>query len=144
MITEKLLFAAHRGTVGGHRQCGIIMEGRCLPIACSHGSWSGKDGDRPHADAGICALWEATGDVENFFSALGFGVGIEDGPGEAGRHRRPTNGLWVYTVEYDEATVTDEDNDEWPWLCGGTLRQPTVEELKPLTRRLTPWGGIVL
>lgn len=155
MIKEKLLFAVHAGSVSGHR-VGIItgdpaidtsMQNHCLPIACSHGSWAGKDDDRLHAEAGICVCWESLTDVEEFFAALGFGDGIEGGPGAT----ECPNGLYVYTVEYDpdatewqEIMVSDDRADEWPWLEGGTLRRPTAEELEPLTRGEAPWGGVVL
>lgn len=147
IIKEKLLFAVHEGSVGS-RRAGIIMQDHCLPIACSHGSWASNDGDRPHVEAGICACWEAANDVEEFFAVLGIGPGIEEGPGEANRHRPTPNGLWVYTVEYDTGTELPDyeglGDDEWPWLAGGTLRRPTAEELEPLTRGQAPWGGVVL
>jgi len=148
MITEKLLFAVHEGTVG-HNRAGIIMQDHCLPLACSHRSYPGHGGAA--SEAGIYACWEATGDVEEFFSALGIGPGIENGPGEANRYIPPPNGLYVYTVEYDpdadewqEIMMSDNRADEWPWLEGGTLRRPTAEELEPLTRGEAPWGGVVL
>jgi hypothetical protein len=143
MITEKLLFAVHEGSVG-NRRAGIIMSEHCLPIACSHGSWKGKDGDLPHAEAGICACWESLTNAEEFFAALGFGSGIEAGYGSG---ERP-NGLYVYEVEYDDEgempDYEDLGDDEWPWLEGGTLRRPTVDELEPLTRGEAPWKGVVL
>jgi hypothetical protein len=126
MITEKLLFAVHRGTVAGE-PAGIIMEGHCLPLACSHSSWEGTGA--PVAEDGIYALWEATGDVEEFFGELGI------------THIRQINdfmepnGLLVYEVSYDA---------EMPLLRYGDVRRPTPDELAPLSHGGAPWGGVVL
>lgn len=144
MVTEKLLFAVHEGSVG-HNRVGIIMTGHCLPIACSHGSWDGCGG--AHVESGIYACWEFLTDVEQFFTiALGLGDGIESGYGSSDK----PNGLYVYEVDYDpddSAFMIHDDSatdDMWPWLKGGTLRRPTAEELEPLTRGKAPWGGVVL
>jgi hypothetical protein len=141
-MKEKLLFAALGGSYKG-QQAAIIMQDHCLPIACSHGSWAGQDGDRPHAEAGIYALWEATGDAEEFFEHLGI-EGIHDpSPATKPNGWRP-EGLYVYEVEYDEGVVDQDADDDWSHLEGGHLRRPTLEELAPLTEGFAPWGGVVL
>jgi len=137
MTDEKLLFAVHVGTVGS-RLAGIIMQNHCLPIACSHPSWRENGNDGPTSEAGLHALWEATADVEQFFEGFGQTGGIETMTDE-----RP-GGLWVYEVSYHDHEVTDEDDGEWTWLCGGELRRPTLEELEPLTRGEAPWAGVTL
>lgn len=138
-IHETLLLCAHMGQYAGHR-AGIIMAGHCLPIACSHSSWAGHGA--PVAESGIYALWESTGDVEDFFECLGIhAVGV-------GSHTRPS-GLWVYQVAYldptaDEVDEADEDGEAWVWLTRGRLRRPTVDEVRPLALGQAPWGGVVL
>jgi hypothetical protein len=87
------------------------------------------------AEDGFYSFWEATADVEDFFGALGINhirQVSEENP----------SGLWVYEVSYDDPDDTNMDDTEW--LCGGSLRRPTVEELEPLTRGEAPWGGVVL
>lgn len=134
MISEKLLFACQIGTVGGHLS-GLVQSGSALPIAVST-----KEEDAPD---GLSALWGAYMDVDEFFEALGLngcirsGFGVEERPG----------GLYVYEIDYyaeDVATVTIDGPDDWSHLQGGELRRPTVEELEPLTRGKSPWGGEVL
>ena len=135
-ITEKLLFAVHRGTVGD-RPAGITMDGYCLPIACSHVSWEKQDS--PVADQGIDSLWGSCSDTEEFFSLLGINhVRSFDSLGNA---LQEPQGLWVYEVTYDDADT--EDTLETPWLEGGELRRPTPEEILPLTEGKAPWGGMV-
>ena len=147
MITEKLLFAVHRGISNSSRPIGLIMENHCLPIACSHGSWSGCGS--PYSEVGLYACWEYASGVEHFFQdLLGFGSGIEGGPGT---DEKP-NGVYVYEVSYELSSVVkcddcgDDENESiwWEHLQGGTLRRPTIEELEPLTRGQAPWGGVVI
>jgi hypothetical protein len=129
MKTEKLLFVCHGGSVG-NQPAGILIDGHCLPIAFSHDSWVEGDRGEMKAEDGLMALWESTIDVEDFFETLG--IGNPEG-----------GGLWIYEVSYDEATI-DADDEDMPWLEGGSLRRPTVEELEPLARGEAPWGGVVL
>lgn len=139
MITEDLLFAVHSGSVSGHR-AGIIMAGHCLPIACSHASWSGAG--TLWTEYGIKACWESCGDVEEFFEYLGLTPGISGGCAE---EDRDPQGLYVYTVSYDEqAAASIEADDDWDHLRGGELRRPYDFELEPLTRGCAPWDGVVL
>jgi len=135
LVHEKLLFAVHLGSVGSHN-AGIIMSEHCLPIACSHSSWDGHG--VPHVADGFCALWEATGNVEEFFELLGFGPGIESGMGS----KEKPNGLYVFEVTYETGEV--QDNECWTHLQDGELRRPLMAELEPLTRGEAPWGGAVL
>jgi len=138
MIDEKLLLVLHRGSVGS-RPAGIYMNHHCLPIAVSHPSWRPEDGEGSQtAEAGFHALWEATTDPEQFFEAIGQRGGLQTFDGE------PPNGLWVYEVEYHPDEVTDEDDGEWEWLCGGTFRRPTPDELAPLAFGNAPWNGKVM
>lgn len=122
VIKEKLLFAVH------------LEGGYCFPLACSHSSW--QNNGCPESEIGFSALWVFTGrDVEEFFVDylnLYEGVGSSEKP----------NGLYVYEVEYDDTDISDND-ESWEWLQGGTLRRPTIEELKPLTRGEAPWKGVV-
>jgi len=140
-MEEKLLFAVHEGTVGS-RRAGIIMEGHCLPIACSHSDWAENPFHSPFSEYGFSACWHSVSDVEEFFlNCLEMGEGIECGPGS---EERPS-GLYVYEVDYELNKVDfDEDDDSWSWLIGGNLRRPTDKELEPLARGRAPWGGVVL
>lgn len=140
IINEKLLFACQLGRIGD-RLAGVIMDGTCLPIACSHASWAGKDGTLPYIESGIASAWEATGDIERLFGddVLGLMPGIQV---IGGTDAKP-NGLYVYEVEYDESAI-DEDSEVWEHLQGGTIRRPTTDELEPLTRGQAPWDGVVL
>jgi hypothetical protein len=140
-MKEKLLFAVHLGSVGD-RLAGIIIQNHCLPIACSHASWAGKNGDLPYTETGIAACWEATADVEEFFTYLDL-ASINNGLLRPGDEDVRPNGLHVYEVEYNEESVSDNE-EFWLHLSGGTLRRPTTEELEPLTRGQAPWGGLVL
>lgn len=138
MINEKLLLVLHRGSVGA-QPAGIFMNNHCLPLAVSHPSWR-KDGDvGPVSEDGLHALWEATTDPEQFFEAIGQRGGLQTFDDDD-----PPNGLWVYEVSYHMDEVTDEDDGEWEWLCGGEFRRPTPDELAPLARGQAPWGGKVL
>jgi hypothetical protein len=138
-IDEKLLLALHRGSVGSH-PAGIYMNNHCLPIAVSHPSWRPEDGeDSQTAEAGLHALWEAVTDPEEFFESIGQRGGLQTFDDDD-----PPNGLWVYEVSYHMHEVHDEDDGEWTWLCCGTFRRPTPDELAPLSRGEAPWGGMVL
>jgi hypothetical protein len=111
------------------------MAGHCLPIACSHSSWDGYGA--PVADNGIYALWESCGDTEEFFGLLGI-RSVSSCDDESSN----PNGLWVYEVTYDDLD-TDVDSPDVPWLEGGKLRRPTIEELRPLAAGKPPWDGLV-
>jgi hypothetical protein len=142
MITEKLLFVVHKGSVGSHL-AGIIMAGHCLPIACSHSTWEGHG--CPTSASGFYALWDSLTDVEEFFlEKIGFGDCIEPGMDRGlGDTDREPNGMYVYEVEYDE-TAVDDDDESWEWLQGGMLRRPLIAELEPLAYGKSPWDGVVL
>lgn len=142
-ITEKLLFAAHRGEVSGRPRALTCMEGRCLPLACSHASCLSLSQTVPASSDGFHALWEGSADVERFFEHLGLDRGI--GPMPKGT--RPC-GLYVYEVEYDPDALdpaADFDSDEtWKHLRGGRVRRPHPGELDAFHEGLAPWGGISL
>lgn len=163
MKSERLLFAVHLGSQG-NVPAGIIMDDHCLPLAVSHWNIRG-DGD------GFDACWARFADTEEFFTAIGLSGGIEDGMGgvrhwfahgettttdppdedvcakpgceltRLGHRGAYPNGLWVYEVEYSDAEVEDESDDEWPWLCGGTLRRLTPAEATRIGEGLPPWDG---
>jgi len=136
LIREYLLFAVHGGTVSG-RPCGLIGSDHALPIACSHHSWEENPDGVESTECGFYALWESCCDVETFFEHL-FLSSIEGGP----EGEKP-NGLYVYSVLYDNEELDDEDDEAWEHLQGGELRRPTVEELNPLVHGLAPFDGVV-
>lgn len=135
MQTEKLLFAVHRGTVSG-RPAGIVGQNHALPLACSHHSWKDNPQNIPYTEAGFFSLWEATGDVEEFFEHVGLSSI------ETHRDDNP-QGLYVYTVNY-VPPGDDDDDESWDHLADGELRRPTIEELNPLVHGKAPWNGVVL
>ena len=136
-IVEKLLFAAHGGTIGDE-QGAVIMQDHCLPIACSHKTYDEEGGD---LEGGIHSCWESSDDVEVFFDHLGIdGITRYGCPGIPFKDCK-LEGLWVYEASYDESEI---DFNYWSHLKGGALRRPTVEELRPLTEGLAPWDGVVL
>lgn len=146
LIEEKLLFTCHIGTVGG-RLAGLLIEGSCLPIACSHTDDTRKD---KSSEDGFASLWGGTMDVEEFFTAIGLASYGNSGifPGQGSKER--PSGLYVYEVTYSTTEVKtenideDEDNaDLWNHLQGGELRRPTMDELEPLSRGMSPWDGSV-
>jgi len=137
VVTEKLLLVLHRGTVTS-KPAGLFMNNHCLPVACSPPSWRRKGEEGSTSPDGLHALWESTCDVEDFFEKIGQTGGLQTFDGE------PPNGLWVYEVNFDLSEVTDDCDEEWEWLCGGTFRRPTLSELEPLTVGKPPWNGILL
>ena len=118
MTTEKLLLVAHGGTYQRDRVA-IFMSDHCLPIACSHPSWS-----------------------REYFQALGFEC-IRQPENMKKPHKdwKP-EGLYVYEVSYEEEDIYDDES--WEHLKNGNFRRPTIEELEPLTKGLPPWNGIVI
>jgi hypothetical protein len=137
IIVEKLLFAAHGGIIGDERGA-IIMDDHCLPIACSRKAYDKKGGS---LEGGIHSCWESCCDAEEFFEYLGIaGITGHGCSGVPPKGWKP-EGLWVYDVSYDESEI---DFDELSHLRGGSLRRPTVEELRPLAVGLAPWDGVVL
>lgn len=134
-MIEYLLFAVHRGTVSG-RPAGIVGHNHAIPIACSHHSWKDNPQGVRYAEAGFFALWEATGDVEEFFEHLSLSSI------EAHGDNNP-QGLYVYTVNYEPPG--DDDGDEsWDHLASGKLRRPAWSELEPFVYGKAPWNGVVL
>ncbi len=141
IIKERLLFAIHADHFNREfesRLVGLLMRDTCLPIACSHEWRTSSDEATMVCEYGFHALWETTAEVALFFEGFGQTWSIDclgDNPG----------GLWVYEVTYDEdRDVTNDDEGGWHWLCGGTFRRPTFEELEPMTSGRAPWGGITL
>jgi len=141
MTTEKLLLVAHGGTYQRDRVA-IFMSDHCLPIACSHPSWSREGDTKEISEAGLFALWESTSDVEEYFQALGFEC-IRQPENMKKPHKdwKP-EGLYVYEVSYEEEDIYDDES--WEHLKNGNFRRPTIEELEPLTKGLPPWNGIVI
>lgn len=135
-MLEHLLFAVHRNTVSG-RPAALLGDNHSLPIACSHHSWEDNPDGIPSAYAGFYALWESCTDVETFFEHLSLSS-IEGGPDD-----KNPEGLYVYTVEYDEEALDDDNDEAWEHLTSGKLRRPTIEELNPFVHGQAPWGGKV-
>jgi hypothetical protein len=124
MITDRVLFACHKGTVGNNQK-GILFGGHSLLLAIAQAPVEGV-----YRDDTFLVLWESSLDIEEFFETIGLSH-VEDA------------GLWVYSVTWDPDAI-DFNDEDMPWLAGGTLRRPFDWEMSQYLRGEAPWGGRLL
>lgn len=96
MPKTEMIFACQTGSQLGHqRPIGLLWGQHCCIIATR------ETGD---CEEGFRALWDALGDVEEFFEALRW-------------QEMNDPGLWYMAAEYDQDDVDEDDLKSWEHLA---------------------------